>query len=69
MNGYLGPLFAHHHDEAGVGHDDAIRLHCNHGFDVAHIGANLVVVRQQVAGDEKLLSSLVSFSDANANLF
>ena len=68
MNGHLGPLFSHHHDQARVGHDQAIRLHGDDGLNVTHISAYLVVVRQQVAGDEKLLASLVRFGNADANL-
>ena len=68
MNGHLGPLFSHHHDEAGVGHDQTIGLHGNDGLNVPHIGAHLVVMRQQVAGDEKLLAPRMRFGNADANL-
>ncbi len=44
-------------------------LHGDDGLDVAQVGADLVVVRNQVAGDVKeLLAALVGFLDALRDL-
>jgi len=64
----LGPLFLDHHDQAGVGHDEGVGLAGNHGLDVAQVGAHLVVVRDQVAGDEEFLAARVGFFDALGDL-
>ena len=69
VNRHFGPLLAHLHDQAGVGHDERVRAHGNDGFDVAQVGAHLVVVRQQVAGQKKFLAARVRFFDALLNLF
>ncbi len=68
VDGHFGPFFAHHHDQARVGHDQAVGLHGNHRLDVAQVGAHLVVVRQQVAGDKKLLVADVGFFNADLDL-
>ncbi|MPM95241.1 hypothetical protein SDC9_142395 [bioreactor metagenome] len=64
----VGPLFLHHHHQAGVGHDEGVRLQLHHRRDVADIGAHLVVVRDQVAGDEELLAARVRFFNALGDL-
>ena len=43
-------------------------MHRDHRFNVAQIGAHLVVVRQQVAGDKELLAPGVGFLDADLDL-
>ena len=68
VNVHLGPLLAHHHDEARVGHDEGVGLHRDDGFDVTYIGAHLVVVRQQVAGQKELFATRMGFGNADANL-
>ena len=57
MDRHLGPFFAHLHDQAGVGHDERVGLERDDGLDVAQVGAHLVVVRDQVAGDEELFAA------------
>ena len=68
VNHGLGPLFLDHHDQAGVGHDQRVGLHLDDGLDVAQVGADLVVVGNDVGRQEKLLATLVGFLDALCNL-
>jgi hypothetical protein len=56
--GTSGHCLAHHHDQAGVGHDQGVGLQRDDGLNVAQVGAHLVVVRQQVAGDKELFAAL-----------
>ena len=68
VNFLLGPLFLDHHDEAGVGHDHGVGLHGDDGLDVSDIGAHLVVVRDQIAGQEELLAACMGLGNALADL-
>ena len=68
VNWNLRPFFAHHHDQAGVGHDQRIRLHFDHRFHIGQIGLDLGVVRQNVAGNKKQLVARVRFFNALAQL-
>ncbi|EWS63368.1 hypothetical protein Y695_03400 [Hydrogenophaga sp. T4] len=71
---HLGPeafvhLLAHQHDQAGVGHDERVGLEFDHRLQVAKVGAQLVVVRDQVAGDEEFFAACMGFFDALRDLF
>ena len=54
---HLRPLVAHHHDQAGVGHDQRIGPHGDHRFHVAQIRFQLGVVGEDIAGDKELLAA------------
>ena len=60
---------AYHHDETGVGHDETIGFHRNDGFNIAQISANLVVMRQQIAGDKEFFATFMRFTNARFDLF
>ncbi len=71
---HLGPaaalhLLAHQHDEPGVGHDERVGLEGHHRRQIAEVGAQLVVVRDQVAGDEEFFAARMRFCDALGDLF
>jgi hypothetical protein len=59
VHGHVGPLVAHHHDQAGVGHDQRVRFHVDHRLHIAQIGLQLGVVGKDVAGHEELLAACV----------
>jgi len=63
------PGFAHHVDEAGVGHDQGVGLERDDRRHVGQIGRQLGVVRNDVADDEKLLAAGVRFVDPVAQFF
>ncbi len=69
MDRHFRPAFAHHRDQAGVGHDQRVRLHGDDRLHVRHVGLHLGVVRHQVAGDEQFLAQCVCFLNADAQLF
>ncbi len=49
VDGHLGPAFADHQHQAGIGHDQRIGLERHHRRHVLEIGLELGVVRQDVA--------------------
>ena len=63
MHRHIGPAFADHHDQAGVGHDQRIRLHVDHRRHVVEVGLDLGVVREDVADHEELVPAGMRFLD------
>ena len=64
MNRHVGKGLAHHHDQAGIRHDQCIRTHCDNGFEITNVVLQLVVVRGDIAGEEEALAGGVRFLDA-----
>ena len=64
VNRHFWPLFAHHHDQTWVSHDECVGFEVDYGFDVAHIGADFIVVGQQVAGDKQFFATGMGFLNA-----
>ncbi len=65
---HVGEGFAHHHDEAGVGHDECIRLHIHHGAHVADEGLELGVVGLDVGHHIELLAEGMGLVDAELQI-
>ena len=49
----IGPAFTHHHDQAGVSHDQGIGLQGDDRFHIRKIGFKLAVMGTDITGDEK----------------
>ena len=69
MDGLLGPGFADHVDQAGVGHDQGVRLQRDDRRHVGQVGGQLGVVREDVADDKKLLAAGMRFGNSVAEFF
>ena len=63
VNRLLRPLFAHHHDQTRIGHNQRVGLHGDHRLNVGHIGFDFAVVRQQIGGDVEFFAACVRLSD------
>ena len=48
VHGHFRPLLTHHHDQAGVCHDQGIRLHRDHRLHVRQVSLHFRVVRHQI---------------------
>ena len=64
MNRLLGPGFAHHVDQTGVGHDQRVRFQGNDWRHVFKVSRQLGVMRKDVADHKKLLAPGMRFVDA-----
>jgi len=63
------PLFAHHHDQPGIRHDQRIGAHFDNRLQIPEIGFYLVVVWRDIAGEEKQFARGVRFRNSLAKDF
>jgi hypothetical protein len=66
VDGHVRPAFAHHGDQAGVGHDQRVGRERDHRRHVVEVGLELGVVRQHVADHVEALAAGVGGGDRGA---
>ncbi len=64
VNVHLREGFAHHHDKAGIGHDQRIRAHIDNRLQIAQEGFQLGVVRSDVHHHVEFFAQRMGFVDA-----
>ncbi|MND71125.1 hypothetical protein D3C80_626450 [compost metagenome] len=58
---HLREGFTHHHDQAGIGHDQRVRAHVDHGFKIAQEGFQLGIVRGDIHYHVEAFSQRMGF--------
>ena len=68
VNRHLREVPAHQHDQAGVGHDQRIRRHGDHGRQILEEGLELGVVRRDVDHHIEALALGLRFTNAEGQV-
>ncbi len=68
VNRHLWEVPAHQHDQAGVGHDQRVRRHGDHGFQILEERLELGVVRRDVHHHVKALALGLRFTNAEGQV-
>ena len=69
MDIHLREMLAHHHDQAGVRHNQCVRTHGNHRLQVTDKGFQFGVMRGDIDHDIEFLAQFVGFLNAFGEVF